>query len=104
MIGPYFFYSPNTVSRRYRGFTQKMQNNLRVSARSAGNTKILPKYAVMKIIKRIYCFAALLITITANSQTRYPDNIYPDTTYAPFYYGVASGDPLQDKVIIWTKV
>ena len=23
---------------------------------------------------------------------------------APFYHGVASGDPLEDKVIIWTRV
>lgn len=28
----------------------------------------------------------------------------PDTDLAPFYHGVASGDPLEDRVIIWTKV
>ena len=27
-----------------------------------------------------------------------------DPSLKPFYYGVASGDPLQDAVIIWTKV
>lgn len=27
-----------------------------------------------------------------------------DTTLAPFYHGVASGDPLMDAVIIWTRV
>lgn len=27
-----------------------------------------------------------------------------DSRYAPFYHGVASGDPLQDRVIIWTHV
>lgn len=27
-----------------------------------------------------------------------------DTTLAPFYHGVASGDPLYDRVIIWTRV
>ncbi len=27
-----------------------------------------------------------------------------DETLAPFYHGVASGDPLQDRVIIWTRV
>ena len=27
-----------------------------------------------------------------------------DSTMAPFYHGVASGDPLQDRVIIWTRV
>ncbi len=29
-------------------------------------------------------------------------NINPD--WAPFYHGVASGDPLEDRVIIWTRV
>lgn len=27
-----------------------------------------------------------------------------DSTLKPFYHGVASGDPLQDRVIIWTRV
>lgn len=27
-----------------------------------------------------------------------------DSTLRPFYHGVASGDPLQDRVIIWTRV
>jgi alkaline phosphatase D len=27
-----------------------------------------------------------------------------DEKYAPFYHGVASGDPLSDRVIIWTRV
>ncbi len=29
---------------------------------------------------------------------------YFDTSLAPFYHGVASGDPLEDAVIIWTRV
>ncbi len=28
----------------------------------------------------------------------------PDSTLAPFYHGVASGDPLTDRVILWTRV
>ena len=32
-----------------------------------------------------------------------PLTIHHDTSLAPFYHGVASGDPLQDRVIIWTK-
>ena len=31
-------------------------------------------------------------------------DIVLDPAYAPFYHGVASGDPLQDAVIIWTRV
>lgn len=29
---------------------------------------------------------------------------YKQTALAPFYYGVASGDPLHDRVILWTKL
>ncbi len=29
---------------------------------------------------------------------------YFNPNYAPFYHGVASGDPLSDKVIIWTRI
>ncbi|MFN3916867.1 MAG: alkaline phosphatase D family protein [Flavobacteriales bacterium] len=28
----------------------------------------------------------------------------PDSALAPFYHGVASGDPLHDRVIIWTRI
>ncbi len=28
----------------------------------------------------------------------------PDSTLAPFYHGVASGDPLTDRVILWTRL
>jgi alkaline phosphatase D len=31
-----------------------------------------------------------------------PTSINPD--WAPFYHGVASGDPMEDRVIIWTRV
>ncbi len=34
----------------------------------------------------------------------YPLNIYPDSKFAPFVYGVASGDPLEDRIILWTKI
>lgn len=30
--------------------------------------------------------------------------VYADTALAPFYHGVASGDPLEDRVILWTRV
>jgi len=39
------------------------------------------------------------------AQTTYPnDRSVLDSTIKPFYHGVASGDPLQDKVIIWTRI
>lgn len=33
-----------------------------------------------------------------------PPNMYLDTTHGPFYFGVTSGDPLPDRVIIWTRI
>lgn len=33
-----------------------------------------------------------------------PENIFEDKTHAPFIHGVASGDPLQNKVILWTRI
>lgn len=45
----------------------------------------------------------LQICSISNVFAQYPPRIYPDTVYSPFYYGVASGDPLQDRVVIWTK-
>lgn len=45
----------------------------------------------------------LMLSIVGTAQI-YPANIYPDTSYAPFIHGVASGDPLQNKIIIWSRI
>jgi alkaline phosphatase D len=46
-----------------------------------------------------------LFTNKIQAQTTYPnDRSVLDSTIQPFYHGVASGDPMQDKVIIWTRV
>jgi alkaline phosphatase D len=44
--------------------------------------------------------------LTAGSQSLFNAQLNPllDSTQKPFYFGVASGDPQADKVIIWTKV
>ena len=39
-----------------------------------------------------------------SAQIVLPDNMYADSAHAPFLHGVASGDPLTDKVIIWTRI
>jgi alkaline phosphatase D len=41
-----------------------------------------------------------LFSIHGMSQT----SVSPLECIAPFYHGVASGDPLQDRVIIWTRI
>ncbi|EAY24509.1 alkaline phosphatase D (APaseD) [Microscilla marina ATCC 23134] len=62
----------------------------------------------MKKLILILCLMAASIA-TGYTQSPLPDGVIslPDNMYpgqAPFYYGVASGDPLSDRVIIWTHV
>lgn len=45
-----------------------------------------------------------LLLLPCSLWAQYPDNIYADTAFAPFLYGVASGDPGTDRVMLWTKV
>ena len=46
-----------------------------------------------------FCLLCLILpNITLKAQ------VVVDATLAPFYHGVASGDPLQESVIIWTRV
>ena len=64
-------------------------------------------------MKPLHYLFLLTISVFASCQTKeqeqYPKLQDPlaslfDQSLAPFYYGVASGDPLRDAVIIWTKV
>lgn len=49
------------------------------------------------------CLYSLLLLLVFTPKT-YADYGDPDTTLAPFFHGVASGDPLENQVILWTKV
>jgi alkaline phosphatase D len=51
-----------------------------------------------KIIFLTMIFLGLSKTFAQNKRVNL------DPLYAPFYHGVASGDPLPDRVIIWTRV
>lgn len=54
--------------------------------------------------RRLLQFLVLfLCSFIAKSQT-FPENINLDSTYFPFTYGVTSGDPTVDRVIIWTRI
>ena len=62
-------------------------------------------------MKRVLTLLSLFIgwtTLAQNGFTHGPDQgieqEYFDANLAPFYHGVASGDPLEDRVIIWTRV
>lgn len=54
-------------------------------------------------MKNIFGLLSLFIFSSLKSQTL-PANMYADSIHAPFYYGVASGDAMADKVIIWTHI
>lgn len=56
---------------------------------------------IMKQILYVVLFGILMGN--AQAQTL-PPGISGDTLHAPFYHGVASGDPLSDAVIIWTRI
>lgn len=50
--------------------------------------------------------AALTLNCTRKPKSPLVEEVAPlyDATLKPFYHGVASGDPLQDRVVIWTRV
>lgn len=52
----------------------------------------------------IISFFLIHLNLTAQNYQDYPDRIYADTLHAPFYHGVASADPLTDKVLLWTRI
>lgn len=54
----------------------------------------------MKLILSLITSFYSLIILADNSEF----NLIADSTHAPFYYGVASGDPMDNKVIIWTHI
>lgn len=55
-------------------------------------------------MKHLYTFLfTVLFSITAFAQNDISLRSDVDPNLAPFYHGVASGDPLADRVIIWTR-
>ena len=60
-------------------------------------------------MKKIFILSLLcLMTLESSAQislTAQPAiNLYPDSTHAPFIFGVTSGDPTDTSVIIWTAI
>jgi alkaline phosphatase D len=56
----------------------------------------------MKFLTYVFAFFALGASLQA--QTNGMARLLPDPYLAPFYHGVASGDPLADRVILWTRI
>ena len=57
-------------------------------------------------MKKIFTFLVLFATLFSDAQSinHGQHRITLDPTLKPFYHGVASGDPLPDGVMIWTRV
>ncbi|MFN8323889.1 MAG: alkaline phosphatase D family protein [Chitinophagales bacterium] len=56
-------------------------------------------------MRNILLSVTLLMTITVSAQEYLSaDRSTVDGALAPFYHGVASGDPLTDRVILWTRI
>jgi alkaline phosphatase D len=58
---------------------------------------------ITKLLNSKFLFLLFTISaITTSAQSLRTSSL--ETCLAPFYHGVASGDPMPDKVIIWTRV
>ncbi|WP_425392672.1 alkaline phosphatase D family protein [Ekhidna sp.] len=60
-------------------------------------------------MKYLHLIALLFLIFNCSQPVEYPKlsedtSHLRDSSMAPFYHGVASGDPLYDRVIIWTRV
>lgn len=60
----------------------------------------------LKTIAALLLLSLILIPLYSSSQNwlNSETRINLDSIYKPFYHGVASGDPLADRVILWTRV
>jgi alkaline phosphatase D len=64
-------------------------------------TTLRIKVNIKRLLMTVCCIAFFY---GAQAQIIYPAHMYADTVHAPFYYGVASGDAMTDRVIIWTHI
>lgn len=55
-------------------------------------------------MRRVLVLALSLVVVAAKAQDNSEIRQQVDARLYPFFHGVASGDPLSDRVIIWTKV
>src|SRR5690349_4728180 len=61
------------------------------------------------LVRSFLCLFTFFLFSCQEKEKQYPTLSEPtamlyDAALKPFYHGVASGDPLHDRVIIWTRV
>ncbi|MBK9330616.1 MAG: alkaline phosphatase D family protein [Sphingobacteriales bacterium] len=62
-------------------------------------------YRFYTFVFRFFIFTTILATNNrAFAQPNSASRIYVDSSLAPFYHGVASGDAVQNSVFIWTRI
>lgn len=62
----------------------------------------LPSISSLRVLLKA---VAAIVTFSLQAQvTQYPAGMYGDSVHAPFLHGVASGDPLPNAVLLWTRV
>ncbi|CAN5256479.1 hypothetical protein BH09BAC1_BH09BAC1_26670 [soil metagenome] len=93
---------------QYEQFTIKLTPNISPHAILIANFKLLNQNPIY-MLRNLY-FTGLLLSmafmpfITQAQDYASLKRLSLDTALAPFYHGVASGDPLNNAVIIWTRV
>lgn len=56
-------------------------------------------------LRMLLTAVAAIVTFSLKAQvTQYPARMFGDSIHAPFLHGVASGDPLPNAVLLWTRV
>lgn len=63
----------------------------------------MKQFYILVFCVNILCFNHIIAQRTQRDYSTRLDKSF-DPLYAPFYHGVASGDALHDRVIIWTRV
>ncbi|MCB0512515.1 MAG: PhoD-like phosphatase N-terminal domain-containing protein, partial [Bacteroidetes bacterium] len=56
---------------------------------------------IKKVFAIVFC---ILLSYTVFAQAEVINRSAADSLLAPFYHGVASGDPTPNSVIIWTRL
>ena len=58
----------------------------------------------MTLPSLLLCVASLGLALPIIGQVSLPARMYADSAYAPFLRGVASGDPVADGIVLWTRL
>ncbi len=63
-----------------------------------------PIFRTKEIIALLFLILFFLNNSSFSQETNFENRISVNPLFKPFYHGVASGDPLHDRVILWTRV